>query len=158
MFEDRSFDLVVIGNAFQHMDRARLLVDLDRLVRAGGGVAVCTSSVPVWLQDTRWSEALRVTLGEQLGMRPGGTGVPDQDADVAVLATSPFSDVDVWRYERREPRSVESLVGEVVSSTSGRVDERAADALRVALEPFADAGHVAEVVVTTALIATRPAN
>ncbi|MDY7102461.1 MAG: class I SAM-dependent methyltransferase [Actinomycetota bacterium] len=155
-FGERTFDLVVIGNAFQHLDRESLLVDLEWLVREGGGVAVCTSSVPVWLQDTPWAEALRIALREQLGMRPGGAGVPDRDGDVAVLAASAFSDVEQWHLERRESRTVESIVGEVVSSTSGRVDQCGAEALRVALESFADAGQVSEDVVTTALIATRP--
>lgn len=43
-------DLVLIGNAFHHMNHVRLLADLDSLVGPSGAVVVCTSSIPVCLR------------------------------------------------------------------------------------------------------------
>lgn len=149
-------DLVVIGNAFHHLNQPVLLQDLDRLVSGGGAVVVCSSSTPVWLQETDWSVALRSALSAELGTDVSSrAGVPDHLGDTTVLARSPFSAVDTWVEERSERRTCESVVGEVVSSASGRIDPTMAARLQAAIEPFASAGSVRETVTTTALIARR---
>ncbi len=81
------FDLVTIGNAFHHTQRTRLLDDLDAVVAGSGGVAVCSSSVPAWLQSADWSRALLNVLRDEFGMAADRSGVPDHDADVVVLRT-----------------------------------------------------------------------
>lgn len=154
---DRPVDLVAIGNAFHHMDRAQLLADLESHMSDAGVVAVCSSSIPVWLQDTDWSRALRTGLGRELGREVGAGGTPDHGADEMVLEASPFSDVVTWVYERDEVRSGASIVGELVSSASGAIDTQAASRLHVDLEPYLADGSLVESVTTTALIARRPA-
>ncbi len=120
------FDLVTVGNAFHHMDRSRLLDDLDAVVTDSGGVVICTS------------------------------GVPDHEADLVVLSNSAFSTVERWSFERIERRSVDGVVGELVTSASGLIDSERAGRLHDVLAPFAANGTVREQVITTSLIATRP--
>ena len=153
----RFVDLVAIGNAFHHLDQPVLLRTLDQHIEDGGAVAVCSSSTPVWLQDAEWSAALRSVLSTELGADVGSrAGVPDHHAEALVLADSPFAVVDKWVDERSERRSCESVVGELVSSASGRISPAAAIRLRTAIEPFASSGFVQETVTATALVARRP--
>lgn len=154
-FDSDGVDLVVIGNAFHHMNHERLLRDLDALVGPRGFVCVASSSVPVWLHDSDWSLALRAALEGELGPL-GNTGVPDDDAAVDALVDSAFSDVSPWAFEEAGSRSCASVLGEVISSASGGLPPAALDRLRAAIEPFADDDQLAEVVRTTALIARRP--
>lgn len=149
-------DLVLIGNAFHHMDQAELLTNLDSLVTPSGFVVICSTSIPVWLQDTDWSRALRHQLRQELGRPISGGGTPDHESDMAVLDSSPFSDVETWVFAEERQRSGQSVVGEVVSSASGAIETRSADRLLAALKPYLTDGAVTENVTTTALIARRP--
>lgn len=154
---DPPVDLVLIGNAFHHMAQATLLTNLDALVATRGAVVVCSTSIPVWLQDTAWSATLRRELSRELGRPVSENGTPDHGADMIVLGGSPFSAVGQWVSEREHQRNVESIIGEVVSSASGALGTEAAERLRSALAPHAAHGAVTENVKTTALIARRRA-
>jgi SAM-dependent methyltransferase len=151
----RPVDLVLIGNAFHHMDHARLLADLDSLVAPSGVVVVCTSSIPVWLQDTDWSTALRQQLSRELGRPISGAGTPDHQSNMAVLSRSPFPDVERWVWTQEQNRRAESIVGEVLSSASGAIDDAGAGRLLSTLERYVVNGTVPEKVEATALIARR---
>lgn len=153
-FGRAEIDLVVIGNAFHHMNGARLLEDLDRLVSPTGAVCIASSSVPVWLQDTEWSAALLAVLEAELGPLDR-SGVPDGDAARAALAASVFRVATGWRHQREERRSGESIVEEVVSSGSGRLPATLVERLEHTIERFAEAGTVAEVVEATAVLGRR---
>jgi len=149
-------DLVLIGNAFHHMDQTSLLSDLDEIVTPSGAVVVCSTSIPVWLHDTDWSATLRKHLSAELGRTVGGGGVPNHDSDMVALGSSKFSEVETWVFSRDQRRTGESIVGEVVSSTSGELSSDAVDRLLEALDPHLTDGAVLEHVTTTALIARRP--
>ncbi len=153
---DRPIDLVVIGNAFHHMAQRELLADLDLLLRPSGAVVICSSSVPVWLQDADWSRALRAGLSAELGREVSSGGTPDHESDRAVLEASAFSAIEEWVFERDHPRSLQSIVGEVVSSASGAIDDAAASRLVELLVGHATDGAIGEHVKTTALVARRP--
>ncbi len=155
LFGTDAFDLAVIGNAFHHLQGPQLLVDLDDVVSERGAVMVCSTSTPVWLQRSDWSVALRRALEDQLGRSVDASGVPDHREDAAVLGRSSFAAVRWWIDERSELRSLDSVIGEVVSSASGAIDERRAAALRRTLETYATGDAVNEQVVATALIASR---
>lgn len=109
-------------------------------------------------QDTDWSIALRQQLSRELGRPISSAGTPDHESDVAVLTHSPFSDVERWLWTREQNRRAQSIVGEVLSSASGAIDEAAAERLLSTLERYLVNGMVPEKVETTALIARRPAN
>ena len=152
---DPPIDLVLIGNAFHHMDQPSLLHDLHSLISPAGTVVICSSSIPVWLQETDWSEALRVALREVLGRPVDASGVPDHGSNARTLSASPFSNVEEWVYERSRLRSANNLIGELVSSASGAIDGPGSELLRAALAPYLTEGSVQEVVKTTALVARR---
>ena len=153
---DEPIDLVLIGNAFHHMDRAALLVDLDQVVAQSGAVVVCSTSKPVWLQDTAWSVALRHQLSEELGREVGAEGTPRHSSDAVLLGASEFSEVDRWESHVDGHRSIESIVGEVVSSASGALDEAAIARISASLEPYSSDWVVDEQVESVALVARRP--
>lgn len=155
---DPPADLVLIGNAFHHMDQSALLANLDSVVEPSGVVVVCSTSIPVWLQDADWSVALRQQLSRELGRAVGAGGTPDHESDMKVLDRSPFSALERWVLERDCQRSAESVVGEVASSASGTIGQGAIERLHSVLEPYLNGGAVTENVRTTALIARRPAN
>jgi SAM-dependent methyltransferase len=99
LFGDRSIGAVTIAQSLHWMKHEELFRSSFSLVRAGGGVAVVTNGVPLWLQDTDWSRALRACLEQWLGepLRSGcGTDQESQRryqealsrAGYAVLSTS----------------------------------------------------------------------
>ena len=153
-FNAGELDLVTIGNAFHHMDQGQLLQDLDFLISAGGLVCIATSSVPVWLQDSDWSRALRSVLETELGPLDG-SGVPNTDVTVAALTGSAFSDVSIWSITKPGTRTCESVLGEVMSSASGLLGPTAPQRVTTAIERYADQGELPEDVRTTAVIARR---
>lgn len=155
ILEDQPIDLVAIGNAFHLLNQPVLMQDVDRLIVDGGALMICSSSVPVWLQEVDWAAALRSVL--RLDAGHDGDGVPNHESDADLLAQSAFSAVETWLFERSEQRSADSVVGELVSSASGTIDSALARELRSAIEPFTSTGgNVLEVVRTTALLARRP--
>jgi ubiquinone/menaquinone biosynthesis C-methylase UbiE len=89
-------DLVLIGSAFHLMHQTALLHDLDFLVIQKGTVVICSSGIPVWLQDNVGARALRDALSECLGRQVGDGGVPDHESDVQVLSGWGFSVIDTW--------------------------------------------------------------
>jgi ubiquinone/menaquinone biosynthesis C-methylase UbiE len=64
---DRSLAAVTIGQALHWMSHDELFATVRQLVRPGGGVAVVTNGVPIWLQDSEWSHVLRGCLEQWLG-------------------------------------------------------------------------------------------
>lgn len=154
-FGEGEIDLVVIGNAFHHLSQRQLLTDLDHLLAPGGAVCVATSSTPVWLQDVEWSAALRSVLDVEFDPRDD-SGVPDSEATLAVLRDSAFSEVITWSDRRQGTRSCDSVVGELVSSASGRLGSDMQRKLREAIEPFSDGGQLPEAIHSTAVIGSRP--
>jgi len=154
-FEPAEIDLVVIGNAFHHMDQHQLLADLDVLIAADGGLCVATSSVPVWLQDTDWSLALRSVIEDEFGPLEG-SGVPDAVAAAETLRSSAFSDVATWSIQREGRRSCGDVIGELLSSASGRLGPALQDRLLAAIEPCSVDGWLPETITSTAVIGFRP--
>jgi SAM-dependent methyltransferase len=67
LFGDRSIGAVTIAQSLHWMKHEELFRSSLSLVRAGGGVAVVTNGVPLWLHDTDWSRALRACLEQWLG-------------------------------------------------------------------------------------------
>jgi trans-aconitate methyltransferase len=109
---------VCIGQALHWMDHERLFAQLRPLLRSGGGIAVVTNGVPLWLQDSAWSRALRSFLTEWLGAPVGrtcGTDAASQASYEAALAAAGF-DVTTRRVEYAEELDLEQLTGGVYSA------------------------------------------
>ncbi len=154
-FGSREVDLVTIGNAFHHMDQAELLGDLDDLVGNGGAVCIATSSVPVWLQDSDWSRAIRRELETVFGPLPR-SGVPDLETSVSALQDSSFGDVSTWSFEQTDHRACENVVGELISSSSGELSSGMVDRIRLVAQSFSKDGALPELVQATAVLGRRP--
>jgi SAM-dependent methyltransferase len=109
---------VCIGQALHWMDHERLFAELRPLLRTDGGVAVVTNGVPLWLQDSSWSRALRSFLTEWLGAPVGracGTDEASQAKYHAALAAAGF-DVTTRRVEYAEELGLDQVIGGVYSA------------------------------------------
>jgi SAM-dependent methyltransferase len=65
----RSLAAVTIGQALHWMRHEDLFSTLLPLLRPGGGIAVISNGIPLWLQDSDWSRRLRGFLEGRLGRR-----------------------------------------------------------------------------------------
>jgi len=156
------FKLVTIGRAFHWMDRAPTLEALDRLVDAGGAVALFAESYPdvpanAWRQEF---QAIIDSYSTEDPARPQIRAAPQHEA---VLLSSPFDHLE--RISVLEPRRtpVERFVDRALSFAStwhggrpGSREEDLAVEIRDAIRRRADAdGTVLEVLEGQALIARR---
>lgn len=77
---DGRVGVVTVAQALHWMDHEALFAGVRPLLRPGGGVAVVTNGVPLWLQDNEWSRALRDVLTDWLGWRPADPCGTDDEA------------------------------------------------------------------------------
>ena len=59
---ERSVAVVTVAQALHWMDHRALFATVRPLLRDGGGIAVVTNGIPLWLQDTGWSRAVKTFL------------------------------------------------------------------------------------------------
>ncbi len=127
---DGSVGAACIGQALHWMDHETLFPALHPLLRAGGGVAVVTNGVPLWLQDSPWSRALRSFLQEWLDTplaHSCGTDEASQHRYRSSLAAAGF-EVTETRVDYSDELSLEQVIGGVYSALS--VDRLPAPELR----------------------------
>lgn len=113
-----SVGAVCIGQALHWMDHETLFPALRPLVRAGGGVAVVTNGLPLWLQDSPWSRALRSFLQEWLGallVRSCGTDEASQRSYRSSLVAAGFEIIES-RVDYSDELSLEQVIGGVYSA------------------------------------------
>jgi SAM-dependent methyltransferase len=109
---------VTIGQALHWMDHERLFRALPAVLRPGGGVAVVTNGIPVWLQDSDWSRALRGFLERWHG-RPTTLTCGSADADqrrYRDTLTGAGFEVREARIEYADELDLEQLIGSVYSA------------------------------------------
>ncbi|WP_027863537.1 class I SAM-dependent methyltransferase [Marmoricola sp. URHB0036] len=58
---------LTVGQALHWMDHRKLFSSATPMLRPGGGIAVLTNGIPLWLQDSPWSQALRQFLQDWFG-------------------------------------------------------------------------------------------
>lgn len=113
-----SVGALVIGQALHWMDHAALFPAVAPMFRPGGGVAVVTNGVPLWLQDSAWSHALRDCLTEMFGSRPQrtcGTDDASQRRYATELAEAGYT-VRSTTVDYTAALDVEQIVGNVYSA------------------------------------------
>lgn len=116
----RTVGAVTVGQALHWMDPTRLFAGLTGLIRPGGGVAVVTNGVPLWLQDASWSRALRRCLERWFDTtldRWCGTDPESQRRYHAGLTAAGF-DVRQTAVEYTPALDVDQLIGGVLSALS----------------------------------------
>ncbi|WP_318307593.1 class I SAM-dependent methyltransferase [Amycolatopsis solani] len=151
---------VTVAQALHWMDHERLFAAARPLLRPGGGIAVVTNGVPLWLQDTAWSAAVRDVVAAYLGTPPHrtcGTDEASQQRYATALAAAGYA-VDQRVVEYATTLTVEEIVGGVFSAMSPEQlpapDARPAFTARVrtALAPH---GPLREAVRVRILLGTR---
>jgi SAM-dependent methyltransferase len=157
--------LVTLGQAFHWTDRGALLVALDKLVTPGGAVVVIGGPAPGVIEPPAWLDVVAEVRTRYLGpeRRAGsGTYTHPKAGHQEVLARSPFSRIEVARWDRTVTRDLDSVIGlqfsYSYSSPAQLGDHKDAFErdLRQALTDFNPAGTFDELVRTEAIIATRP--
>ena len=157
--------LVTLGQAFHWTERDALLSTLNELVTAGGAVVVVGGPVPGTIEPPAWLDAVAEVRTRYLrSERQAGsaTYTHPEESHQEVLARSPFSHIDVTRWDHTVTRDLDSVIGLQFSfsySSPARLGE-SKDAfehdLRQALTAFDPGGNFVELVRTEAIIATRP--
>lgn len=157
--------LAVIGAALHWTDRARLLLDLDRLVLPGGAVVIASGGAPGTTAPAPWTEVIAAVRTRYLGQeRRAGSGTyrHPRETHQDVIARSPFSRIETETWDRTVTRTLDEVVGLQYSysySSPAQLGDRMDDFdrdLRAALLEYAPGGQYSETVRTEAIIATRP--
>ncbi|MEU9117815.1 methyltransferase domain-containing protein [Streptomyces sp. NPDC048483] len=115
----RSLAMAVIGQALHWMRHEELFRGLSPLFRSGGGVAVVSNGMPLWLQDSDWSRSLRACLERYFGTKlqaSCGTGASDRLRYAQALEAAGFEDVREMVIEYSDELSFEELIGGVYSA------------------------------------------
>ncbi|MCP8706758.1 class I SAM-dependent methyltransferase [Streptomyces sp. AC04842] len=157
--------LVTLAQAFHWTERDNLLSALDQLVTPGGAVVVIGGPAPGAIEPPAWLDVVTEVRTRYLGpeRRAGsGTYTHPKEGHQEVLARSPFSHIEVARWDRTITRDLDSVIGLQFSYSysspaqlGGHKDAFERD-LRQALTDFNPAGTFDERVRTEAIIATRP--
>jgi ubiquinone/menaquinone biosynthesis C-methylase UbiE len=150
---------VTVATALHWMNASHVLRTSRELLRAGGGVAVITQAVPIWLQDSDWARELRRYLQDWLGPMTTTCGTDRQTLEQRrqLMTEIGFDMVEVFTYSDRVHIDVAYVIGNLYSAIS---QHRIAPAdrprfergLRDALEPHAAAAPLVDVVEATMLV------
>jgi hypothetical protein len=138
------------------MDAPPVFAASRRLLRPGGGLAVITHGVPLWLAGTDWARSLKAFLETWTGQRPTSSCGSDDDARrerAAQLEQAGFADVVVREHRYEAVLDVDSVIGHLYSAmseatvpTSRRHEFE--QGVRGSLQPFEDRPLVEDVPVT----------
>lgn len=107
-----------MGQALHWMDHDGVFAAAGRLLRPGGGVLIAANGIPLWLQDSDWSRALRDWLSAWSGTRPAdtcGTDHVTQQQYRQSLINNGF-EVDRIDLEYAEELDFDHLLGGVLSA------------------------------------------
>lgn len=157
--------VVTLGQSFHWTDRRQLLSALDRHVVPGGAVVVIGGPAPDPVEPPVWADVVAEVRTRYLGpaRRAGsGTYTHPEESHQDVLATSPFSRLEVARWEHTLTRDLDAVIGLQFSYSYSSPAQLGADKdafegdLRQALTRLHPDGVFEEHVHTQAVIATRP--
>ncbi len=151
---DGSFDFVTIGRALHWLNRDKAIAVLDRILAPSGRIAICgspTTEAPI----NAWAPKFKQVRNDWASERDESRYRPDLDR---WFASSRFRKVDDISVPHRHRITVDDLIRRALSysTTSLAVigDRRPQfeDAVRTAVEPFAQDGILEEEVAAKATI------
>jgi len=151
---------ITVATAIHWMDPAALFAAARPMLRRGGGIAVVTNGVPLWLQDSDWSRSLRAALEEWAGRDVGWACGTDEEARTRyrdALAVAGYTTGEV-RVEYDAQLDIEEIVGGVLSAMSADVvadaerREELAARIRRALAPHPRFDEHVSVIVQTGIL------
>jgi 2-polyprenyl-3-methyl-5-hydroxy-6-metoxy-1,4-benzoquinol methylase len=153
------FQLVTMGRSFHWMDRADTLRRLEALVPASGAVALFHDTHPELPENAWWKEYRELVrrYETEAGVHRRAGWVPHE----TVLMESAFSQLEVHAVIESRRTSIASIVARAMSkssiamaSASGSVVSLGAE-IETLLAPYAQDGHVTEIVATEAMLGFR---
>lgn len=118
---DRRIDLITVANALHFMDPASVFADARELLRPGGGIAIISHGVPLWLADTAWAREVNRYLQGWLGASTGGQCGMDEQSRLEradQLVACGFVDVTVFRHDYTAQLTPQYIVGHLYSALS----------------------------------------
>jgi SAM-dependent methyltransferase len=107
---DASVDAVTVADGFHWFDQARALAEIDRVLRAGGGLAV-VSTVPDW-SGASWAHELGTLVEEIRPEHPAFDGPPWQEA---VRAAGGWAEPRQIRVTTSQPADPDRIIAWVAS-------------------------------------------
>lgn len=154
--------LVTVANALHWMDAPAVFSAAHDGLAPGGGIAIITHGIPLWLADTEWAQAVNAYLGDWFGRSPTGSCGTDEAAlreRRDQLSGAGFEDVEVLEHRYQADVDTDYVLGHLHSALSEDVLPMSRrpefeDGLRRALTPFADT-PLCEDVPVTALVGRR---
>ncbi|WP_329453604.1 class I SAM-dependent methyltransferase (plasmid) [Streptomyces sp. NBC_01724] len=156
--------VVTIGKAFHWMNRAQTLAELDRIMTPDGTLLIVWDGYSDQRPRDPWEAIAANVRAQYLGpTRRADTTTYQhpEEGHEQVLTRSPFTDVEIRRWDRTIPRTLDDLIGLTFSFSfstpalfGDRVNDYEAD-LRAALVAHQPDGQFTETIRTEAIIATR---
>jgi SAM-dependent methyltransferase len=150
---------LTVANALHWMDAEQIFRTSRGALRSGGGVAVITQGLPIWLHDSAWARDLRTYLEQWTGPL---TSTCDTDRAALeerrdLMVRVGFRTVDIFEHTDHVTLDVDYVIGHLYSAMSQQ-QIAAADrprferGLREALEPHVVAATLVEHVESTLLL------
>jgi ubiquinone/menaquinone biosynthesis C-methylase UbiE len=151
------FRLVAMGRSFHWMDRAATLAMLDRIVAAGGGVALFHDAHPPVVENG-WFKTLCAVQDKHRRSAPRERRGGHRRYE-PFLFDSAFMEIDTMSVTIRQFLTLDDIVGRALSMSAGapqRTDEEFAASLSAALREASPDGKFIEVAELVAVLARRP--
>lgn len=118
-----TFRLVTMGSSFHWMDRDATLRTLAKMIVPSGGIVIVWTEF-LWNKTNEWTQTVKTVIQHWLGeeRRAGSsTYVELKERHESVLARSPFKCRETYRLEYRRRWTVESLIGQLYSTSFSSV-------------------------------------
>ncbi len=111
---------VTVATALHWMNAEQVFATSRNLLRAGGGVAVITQGLPLWLQDSAWSHALNRYLTSWLGPLTSTCGTDRQTLAErrALMVKAGYRQVETFDYHDRIDIDLDYVIGNLYSAIS----------------------------------------
>jgi SAM-dependent methyltransferase len=150
---------VTIATALHWMDAQMVFSTSRGLLRAGGGVAVITQGLPIWLQDSAWAHDLRSYLETWVGPLKSTCGTDQQTLEERhdLMVRLGFQTVQIFRHSATVDIDLDYVIGNLYSAMSGNQiaaadRDRFERGLREALQPNDQRTPFVEEVAATLLV------
>jgi ubiquinone/menaquinone biosynthesis C-methylase UbiE len=148
---------VTVGQALHFMDIQKLVATAREMLRPGGGLAVISNGIPLWQQDSHWSQALKAALEDWFQTPLSstcGTSNADRTRYRSALSEAGFA-VEEAKHEYTTDIAFADVIGGLFSAISPTdvPEERREAFVQHLAEALAGAATFTETVPVTALIA-----
>jgi SAM-dependent methyltransferase len=117
-----TFKIATICRAFHWMNQNKVLIDLDSLIRGGGGIAIIDDR-SVWTGEEDWQHAVKKVVQKYLGEeRRAGKGTFKEPTEPweKIISRSAFGIVVLKEVPVIRTWNVESIIGWLFSSSFAR--------------------------------------